>query len=148
MALVRGRQRKTGAAIFTASMADIVFLLIVFFVLTYNVEHDRTQVVLPKTMIRIEVPKDAAIISIDTPARGQVIRVSTGAEMSLPVSSDEEIVTFASNVIAENPNKQFIIKADAGVEYKRVDTVLDALKQAKAKEIFLLSDQRTVDDVN
>jgi biopolymer transport protein ExbD len=148
MALVRGRQRKTGAAIFTASMADIVFLLIVFFVLTYNVEHDRTRVQLPKTMVRIEVPKDAAIISIDTPAKGQVIRVSTGEEMSLPVSSDEEIVTFASNVIAENPNKQFIIKADAGVEYKRVDTVLDALKQAKAKEIFLLSDQRTVDDVN
>jgi biopolymer transport protein ExbD len=147
MALVR-TQRKTGAAIFTASMADIVFLLIVFFVLTYNVEHDRTQVVLPKTMIRIEVPKDAAIISIDTPARGQVIRVSTGEEMSLPVSSDEEIVTFASNVIAENPNKQFIIKADAGVEYRRVDTVLDALKQAKAKEIFLLSDQRTVDDID
>jgi biopolymer transport protein ExbD len=146
MALVRGRQRKTGAAIFTASMADIVFLLIVFFVLTYNVEHDRTRVQLPKTMVRIEVPKEAAIISIDTPENRQVIRVSTGEEMSLPVSSDEEIITFASNVIAENPEKQFIIKADADVEYSRVDAVLDALKQAKAKEIFLLSDQKTVDD--
>jgi biopolymer transport protein ExbD len=145
MALIRGRQRKTGAQIFTASMADIVFLLIVFFVLTYNVEHDRAKVVLPKTMIRIEVPKDAAIISIDTQ---QLIRVSTGKEMSILVGSDEEIVTFASNVIAEDPNKQFIIKADAGVQYKRVDTVLDALKQAKAKEIFLLSDQKTVDDIN
>ena len=31
MALIRGRERGTGAAIFTASMADIVFLLIVFF---------------------------------------------------------------------------------------------------------------------
>ena len=145
MALFR-RERKTGAQIFTASMADIVFLLIVFFVLTYNVEKDRTKVQLPKTMVRIEVPKEAAIISIDTPERGHVIRVSTGEEMSLPVSSDEEIVTFASNVVSADPNKEFIIKADSDVLYDRVDAVLDALKQAKAKTIYLLSDQRTIEE--
>jgi biopolymer transport protein ExbD len=110
------------------------------------VEKDRTQVKLPKTMIRMEVPKEAAIISIDTPEHGHVIRVSTGEEMSLPVSSDEEIVTFASNVVSADPNKEFIIKADAEVKYDRVDAVLDALKQAKAKTIYLLSDQRTVDE--
>jgi biopolymer transport protein ExbD len=148
MALIRGRQKKSGAQIFTASMADIVFLLIVFFVLTYNVEKDRTQVQLPKTNVRIEVPKDEklAIISIASPEDGQVIRVSTGEEMSLPVSSDEEIVTFASNVVAANPQQKFVIKADKSVEYERVDAVLDALKQAKAKVIFLLSDQKTVGD--
>ena len=32
MAVIRGRERKSGGEIFTASMADIVFLLIVFFV--------------------------------------------------------------------------------------------------------------------
>ncbi len=144
MALIRGRERDSAAQIFTASMADIVFLLIVFFVMTYNVEKDRTKVQLPKTMIRIEVPKKAAIISIDTPERGHVIRVSTGEEMSLPVSSDEEIVTFASNVVSSDPNKEFIIKADSDVKYDRIDAVLDALKQAKAKTIYLLSDQRTI----
>jgi len=146
MALIRGRQRKTGAQIFTASMADIVFLLIVFFVLTYNVEKDRTQVQLPKTMVRTQVPKEAAIISIAPPDQGELIRVSTGEEMSLPVGSDEEIVTFASNVVAENPAKEFIIKADKDVRYERVDAVLDALKQAKAKAIYLLSEQKTVDE--
>jgi biopolymer transport protein ExbD len=146
MALIRGRDKKSGAQIFTASMADIVFLLIVFFVLTYNVEKDRTQVQLPKTMVRIEVPKDEkpAIISIAPPEAGHVIRVSTGEEMSLPVSSDEEIVTFASNVVAEDPQHKFVIKADKAVQYERVDAVLDALKQAKARYIFMLSDQETV----
>jgi biopolymer transport protein ExbD len=145
MALIRGRAKKDAAAIFTASMADIVFLLIVFFVLTYNTEVDRTQVSLPETWVRTDIPKKAAVISIAPPEQGQVIRVSTGEEMSLPVSTDEEIVTFASNVVAEDPNKEFIIKADAGVRYERVDTVLDALKQAKVKVIFLLSNQKTVD---
>ncbi len=106
MAIVRGKGRKTGAEIFTASMADIVFLLIVFFVLTYNTEKDRTQVDLPETWNRSEIPKDAAVISIAPPEQGTIIRVSTGEEMSLPVSTDEEVVTFASNVVAQDPEQE------------------------------------------
>lgn len=138
---LRSRSRKLEGSIFTASMADIVFLLIVFFVLTYNVEVDRTQVQLPKTWVRSDIPKEAAYISID---KQGVIRVSTGKEMALPVGSDEEVVTFASNVVAEDPTKEFVIKADKGVKYEYVDKVLDALKQAKAKVIYLLSQQETV----
>ena len=148
MALIRGRDRKDAAAIFTASMADIVFLLIVFFVLTYKVEVDRTRMDLPDTWIRIKVPEKAAVISISPPDANPplTIRVSTGEEMSLPVSTDEEIVTFASTEVARNPNKEFIVKADEMVPYERVDAVLDALKQSKVKFIYLLSDQRTVEN--
>ena len=102
MALIQGRQRKTDAGIFTASMADIVFLLIVFFVLTYNTEVDRTKVGLPETWIRSEIPKKAAVISIASPEQGHIIRVSTGEEMSLPVSTDEEIVTHLAATRAAN----------------------------------------------
>ncbi len=145
MSLLRGRARKVEASIFTASMADIVFLLIVFFVLTYNVQVDRTQVNLPKTWVRKTVPKTAAYISI---TKDGVIRVSSGKEMSLPVGSDEEVVTFASNVVAETPNKAFVIKADKDTKYEHVDKVLDALKQAKARVIYLLSEQKTQGDSN
>ena len=144
MAVIRGREKKGSVEIFTASMADIVFLLIVFFVLTYNTEVDRTQVNLPETWVRSQIPKKAAVISISSPEQGEVIRVSTGEEMSLPVSTNEEVVTFASTVVAQDPNKEFIIKADEDVHYERVDAVLDALKQSKVKIIFLLSDQKTV----
>jgi biopolymer transport protein ExbD len=147
MALIRGRERNTGAQIFTASMADIVFLLIVFFVLTYKVEVDRTKMDLPDTWVRMKVPEKAAVISISPPNASPplTIRVSTGEEMSLPVSTDEEIVTFASTEVAQNPDKEFIVKADEAVPYERVDAVLDALKQSKVKFIYLLSDQRVVD---
>jgi biopolymer transport protein ExbD len=147
MALIRGRDRKAAAQIFTASMADIVFLLLVFFILTYKVEVDRTKMDLPDTWIRNKVPEKAAVISISPlwdKSSPLTIRVSTGEEMSLPVSTDEEIVTFASTEVARDPNKEFIIKADEGVPYERVDAVLDALKQSKVKAIFLLSDQQTV----
>ena len=148
MALIRGRDRKGAAQIFTASMADIVFLLLVFFILTYKVEVDRTKMDLPDTWMRIKVPEKAAVISIAPPddlTAPLTVRVSTGEEMSLPVSTNEEVVTFASTEVARDPNKEFIVKADEQVPYEYVDGVLDALKQSKVKYIYLLSEQKTVD---
>ena len=66
----------------TASMADIAFLLIVFFMVTISFEVDKTQVALPETEIRLEIPKKAAYVSVT--ANGQ-IRVSSGEEISVPV---------------------------------------------------------------
>jgi biopolymer transport protein ExbD len=148
LTLTSGRKREGAGQIFTASMADIVFLLIVFYVLTYKVEVDRTRMNLPDTWVRVKIPEEEkpAVISIASRREGYLIRVSTGEEMSLPVSTDEEVVTFASTEVARDPDKRFIIKADAEVPYERFDAVLDALKQSKAKYIYLLSEQKTRDE--
>ncbi len=127
----------------TASMADIAFLLIIFFMVTISFEVDKTQVMLPKTAIRLEVPKKAAYISITE--NGQ-IRVSSGEEISVPVPGPEDVLSFAATVVAQNPQKEFVLKADRGVPYRYVDRVVDALKQAKAQVIYLLSQQETVDE--
>jgi biopolymer transport protein ExbD len=148
MILFRGRGLKTEAKIFTGSMADIIFLLIIFFVITYKVELDKTQVDLPDTTVRVTIPESEkpAWIAIASRREGYLIRVSTGEEMSLPIGTDEELVTFASTEVARSPEKDFIIKADREVPYERFDAVLDALKQSKVKNIYLLSDQKTVDE--
>lgn len=135
-------RRKSEAVIPTSSMADIVFLLIIFFVLTFNVEVDKTQVLLPKTMLRFEVPKKAAVISITD--AGQ-IRVSDGESTSTPVKGPEDVVSFAAEIVARQADKEFILKADRGVPYRNVDRVIDALKQARVEAVYLLSEQETVD---
>ncbi len=48
-------------------------------------------------------------------------------------------------MVAQNPNKEFVLKADRDVPYQYVDRVIDALKQSKARVIYLLSQQETVD---
>lgn len=122
----------------TASMADIIFLLIIVFVLTFNIEADKARVILPKSTLRLEVPKKAAIVSITE--NGQ-IRVSDGEQASTVVGSPEDVLSFATGVVAGNPEKEFALKADAGVPYKTVDRVIDMLKQARVKVVYLLSDQ-------
>jgi len=124
----------------TASMADIAFLLIIFFMVTINFEVDKTQVFLPKTEIRLEIPKKSAYISITE--SGQ-IRVSGGEEISVPVHP-EDVLSFAADVVARDPSKPFVLKADKNVPYRYVDGVIDSLKQAKAQVIYLLSEQETV----
>ena len=65
--------------------------------------------------------------------------------MSVPVGA-EDVVTFAANVVAMDPGRPFVLKADKDVPYRNIDKVLDSLKQAKVEVIYLLSDQKTVDD--
>ncbi len=136
--------KKHEPAIPTASMADIAFLLIIFFMLTITFEVDKTQVKLPKTNIRIEIPKKAAYVAIDSTGR---IKVSSGEDLSASVPSADEVHSFAVGVIAQNPQKDFVLKADGGVSYGDVDLVMDALKRAKVRTIYLLSEQVTVDDI-
>jgi biopolymer transport protein ExbD len=128
----------------TASMADIAFLLIIFFMLTITFEVDKTQVQLPKTTLRYEIPKKAAYVSIDSNGR---IRASNGTEASVLVPTADEVLSMAANVISTDPAKTFVVKSDGGVTWEKIDEVLDALKRAKVRDLRLLSDQRTVDDL-
>ena len=124
------------AVIPTASMADIAFLLIIFFMLTMTFEVDKTRVTLPETLVRLEIPKKAAFISVN---EAGAIKVSSGEELSVSVSSAEDVLSFAAGVVASNPSKEFVIKADADVPYRTIDGVIDALKRAQVEVIYLLS---------
>ncbi|MDH3523219.1 MAG: biopolymer transporter ExbD [Acidobacteriota bacterium] len=127
----------------TASMADIAFLLIIFFMVTINFEVDKTTVGLPTTQLRFEIPKKAAYISI---IQSGQIRVSSGEEISVPVPGPENVLSFAVDVVANNPGKPFVLKADKNVPYRYVDSVIDALKQARAEVIYLLSEQDKLEE--
>ncbi len=125
----------------TASMADIAFLLIIFFMVTISFEVDKTTVSLPITDIRLEIPKGAAYISV---TEAGTIRVSSGEEISVVVPGVEDVLSFAATVVASAPDRAFVLKADRNVPYLYVDRVIDSLKQAKVEVIYLLSNQETV----
>ena len=126
----------------TASMADIAFLLIIFFMVTITFEVDKTQVTLPDTQLRFEVPKKSTYISV---TKNGTIQVSTGEEISVVVPGPEDVLSFAASVVAADPQKVFVIKADEAVRYQIIDRVIDALKQAKVETLYLLSRAETVE---
>jgi len=62
------------------------------------------------------------------------------------VRAADGVLSRAAGVIARDPQKGFVVKSDGDVQWEKVDEVIDALKRAKVRDVYLLSDQRTVTD--
>lgn len=133
---IRRNRRSFGAVIPTATMADIAFLLIIFFMVTTAFSLDRTPMELPQTKEQEQTPKGAAIISI---ARDGGFRFSTGEEDTRPVAGFEALASEIRAVTLSNSLHPFIIKADRNVPYRVIDQVLEQLRSARAQDVTLLS---------
>jgi biopolymer transport protein ExbD len=123
-------------AIPTATMADIAFLLIIFFMVTTAFTIDRTPLELPQTREQQQVPKGAAIISI---TRQGALRFSPGEKDTQPVAGMEQLGAAIRRAVAANSLHAFVIKADRQAPYRLVDEVLERLRQAGAENVSLLS---------
>ncbi|HSK78087.1 MAG TPA: biopolymer transporter ExbD [Thermoanaerobaculia bacterium] len=133
---IRRSKRTLGAAIPTASMADIAFLLIIFFMVTTAFSLDRTPMELPQTKEQQQTAKGAAIISI---TRDGEIRFSAGEEDTRKVVGIPALAAEIRAVTASNRLHPFLIKADRNVPYRVIDQVLMELRGAKAQDVALLS---------
>lgn len=132
------REKAVQPKIPTASMADIAFLLIIFFMLTTSFSPVKESVDLPESLVRTEVDQNAAIVAVT--AENKVV-FSDGESPGEEVPSIEMLGPMIQQVLMANPNKQFIIRADRMVAYKMVDSVLEQLRTNGAKNIGMLTEQ-------
>ena len=133
---IRRGVRPLGAAIPTASMADIAFLLIIFFMVTTAYSLDRTAMELPQTAEQQQTAKGAAIISID---QYGVFRFSAGEADTERVTDLEALTGRIYDVTRANKMHPFVIKADRRVKYRVIDGVLERMRAAGAENVALLS---------
>ena len=119
-------------------MADISFLLIIFFMVTTVVQVDRTSVALPVSSERDEIPRAAAFVVLSTDG---ALRFSDGREESRELPDVQDLHDEALRLVQADPFHPFVIKADGAVLCERIDAVLDALRRAQARSVFLLTGQ-------
>lgn len=131
------RSRQTfGSVIPTATMADIAFLLIIFFMVTTAYSLDRTALQLPQTAEQQQAPKGAALIVITA---DEQYLFSAGEENTRPLGGVEELTASIRSVTAANRLHPFTVKADRTVKYRVIDAVLEQLRAAGAENVTLLS---------
>lgn len=136
--------KKAPANIPTASMADIAFLLIIFFMVTTVHEVDRTSVNLPLSGTRVESEKGAAIVVLAKDKFGELFYMfSDGKQMSVSLNGPEEIYHEASTITYRDETTQFILKADGDVRFEKIDELLDTLRRADVQNVLLLAAQKT-----
>jgi len=129
-------RRAFESAIPTASMADIAFLLVIFFMVTTAFSVDRTELELPQTAEQQQSPKNAAVIVVTA---GEEYLFSEGEQDTEPVGGIEELGAAIRRVASANRLHPFSIKADRTVPYRVIDGVLEQLRLAGAENVTLLS---------
>jgi len=131
------RVQRVSAVVPTASMADIAFLLIIFFMLTTSFSPVKMSVDLAEAMSREEVDKDAAIIAVGPDGE---MEISNGINPGNRINSMDELDLFIQEVLVQDPTKQFIIKADRNLRYDLFNAVYEKLRNNNCRRIALLTE--------
>lgn len=125
------KRKKITSEIPTASMADIAFLLLIFFIVITTVGTDKgIDLVLPPEGDVKEIPKQN-IMNILLNDRGDILV----DEESRFINQIKDIV---KDRLAKNPDKLIVsVKTTKLTPYKSFIAVMDQLKQAEAKKISI-----------
>jgi biopolymer transport protein ExbD len=97
---------------------------------------DRTALELPQTAEQQQAPKGASLIVITADER---FLFSAGEQDTKPLDSGDDLAAAIRGITASNRLHPFTIKADRGVKYRVIDTVLEQLRLAGAENVTLLS---------
>ena len=123
-------QRRDLQEINSSSMADIAFLLLVFFLVTTTISMDKgISLVLPAEGNELEVNKKN-IVNILVNESGKVLIDDKPILIKNMSSSIEKL-------IAKNPNLIFSVQTHPLTKYQIYIKVLDQLKSAKASKISI-----------
>lgn len=128
--LVEKKKSRNNSDIPMASLADIAFLLLIFFLVTTTIDVDRG-------------------IGLSLPAKGEETEVRTKNITNLLINIQGEVLLDNENIaineiarrieqkIQENPNLIVSVKTDRETKYDVFIQVLDELKLAKATRISI-----------
>lgn len=137
MAILGNRRSKVSGEVPAASMADIAFLLLIFFLVTTTFPKDKgLQLTLPPKDEEIEVsPKNVLFFVIQTNGSVEVRR---GESQDIETIDDPgQIETIWRQAVGENPELIAAVHTHPDAEYRFTIAVLDALKLAGATRISL-----------
>ena len=124
------KQRRPMQEINSSSMADIAFLLLVFFLVTTTISMDKgISLVLPSEGNELEVNRKN-IVNILMNESGKVLLEDKPTKVSA-------IRGIVERKLSENPNQIFSVQTHPRTKYQDYLNVLDQLKEAKATKISI-----------
>ena len=124
------KQRRPIQEINSSSMADIAFLLLVFFLVTTTISMDKgISLVLPSEGNELEVNKKN-IINILMNESGKILMDDSPTKLNA-------LKNLIEKKLAGNPNLIFSVQTHPRTKYQDYLNVLDQLKEAKATKISI-----------
>ena len=123
-----------------ATLADIILLLAIFFLLSTSFAPERDTVALPRAPGLNEAAPGAACLIVQ-----RRVSASTGEELGWRFSErtgvirdlpgPEAVYFEASRIVDGDPERTFLLRIDAGVRYAVVDDILETLRKAGVRNV-------------
>jgi biopolymer transport protein ExbD len=136
MAVINQKKSKVSDEIPTASMADIAFLLLIFFLVTTVFPKDKgLEVVLPEEGQEVAVSQNN-ILHLIVRTDG-IVEVQRGESTSRQQMRPEDVETLWRSEVLDNPNLIAAVKTHPDAPHEFMIDVLDALQLAGAERISL-----------
>ncbi|MDR2683644.1 MAG: biopolymer transporter ExbD [Dysgonamonadaceae bacterium] len=127
------RRRKISAEFAMASMTDMIFLLLIFFMITSTlITPNAVKVDLPQSSQQ-RTSKPLVRVTID---KNRNYYVGLGTKKEKPVAF-EEIVPFLQESFTQNQERYVALYADETIPYSEVIRVLDIVNQNNFKMILV-----------
>ena len=136
MAVLNNKKSKVSDEVPTSSMADIAFLLLIFFLVTTVFPKDSgLAIVLPEESEEVEVNQKNILHLVIQP--NGVVEVRRGESQQVQSVAPNDIEGIWRQDVASNPNLIAGVKTHPDTPYKFMIDVLDALQTAGADKISL-----------
>jgi len=131
------RKNRAKSIVPVSSMADIAFLLLIFFMLSSIMDMEQEiPLQLPESMISVHEPKKYFNVWINR--QGEYFFDNKKNELC-------DLAPYASHRISQNPETRVLIRADREIPYRYVNNALEVLRQAGLHNIVLVSGKRDAD---
>ena len=132
------RKRKDMGGIPTASMSDVAFLLLVFFLSTTKFDIKKgLGIVLPAIaqadMKKVKL-KDENLTKVWIDKEGQITVISGGVDEMVPMN---QLETKIKRLVTQNPDMVISLKTDRKSKYQFMVMALDKIQAAGAEKISL-----------
>ncbi len=126
-----GQRKKAKVLLPVSSMADIAFLLLIFFMLSSIADADKEiPIRLPESRIAIQETKKYFNVWIDREGN-----MYFGGKKGTP----RMLTTFAQYRLISQPEVRALIRAEKEIPYKHVNTAMEALKKSGVHNVVLVS---------
>ncbi len=136
MAVMGSKKSKVSDEIPSSSMADIAFLLLIFFLVTTTFPKDKgLSIVLPEQGEQVEVSQNNILHILVTPVGA--VNIRRGESQQEQTVRPDDVESIWRQDVAANPNLIAAVKTDGDTPYRFMIDVLDALHLAGAERISL-----------
>lgn len=128
------RKNKSRSLIPVSSMADIAFLLLIFFMLSSILEMEKE--------IPINLP-ESRIIKSETKKYFNIWITSDGSyHLDGKTGTAQNLVQYARYRSSGNPDIKALINADRNLSYEHINRILELLKEAGIHNVVMVSKKK------